>query len=57
MKEPNVVLPVTDLVKPILMFNPVMKYPATVRISKKPNSRSPNANHILNFVRSGELSI
>ena len=57
-KEPNVLPPVTDdLVKPMLMFKAVIKYPATVRISQKPNSRNPNANHILNFVRSGELSI
>ena len=28
------VLPVTDFVKPILMFKPVMKYPAAVRISQ-----------------------
>ena len=55
--EPNEVLPVTDLVNPTLMFRPVRKVPAAVRISQKPNRRSPKANQVLNVVRSGELFI
>ena len=48
--EPKEVLPLTDLVSPMLMFKVVRKYDAPVKSSQNPNNRSPNANQLLNAV-------
>lgn len=49
--EPKKVLPLIDLVSPMLMFNVVRRYPAAVKSSKNPSTRSANANQLLNVVR------
>ena len=54
--EPKEVLPVTDLVSPMLIFRVVRKYEAPVKSSQNPKNRRPNANQLLNATRC-ELSI